>query len=95
MCVSLTGGKGTTIDWATALMTTSDDPDRSRVYKGRRSSPSPQGRCTASAAQRMVRRDILYVRFVVNHLLLLSAGVFVYFRSVFVLFSIYYSIYRL
>lgn len=52
--VSSLGGKGTITVWATALTTTFDDPDRFRGCKGRKSSPSPRGRCTACAAQRMV-----------------------------------------
>ena len=94
MCLSSEGGKGTTIDWATALMTTFDDPDRFRGYKGKRSSPSPQGHCTASAAQRMVGRAILCMSFVVNHLLLHPTDVFVYFGSVYCSLchlSIYYQ----
>lgn len=66
MFVSFTGGKGTTIDWATAQMTTFDDPGKSRGYKGKRSSPSPQGLCTASAVLRMVRRTIFCIFFAIS-----------------------------
>lgn len=52
--VSFQGAKEITIAWATAQMTMFDDPDRSKVFKGRRSSQLPQGHCTVCAARRTV-----------------------------------------
>lgn len=48
------GEKGTITAWATAPTTTFDDRAKFRGCRGRRSSPSPQARCTVCAAPRMV-----------------------------------------
>lgn len=56
MCCPLPppGEKGTITAWATAPTTTFDDRAKFRGCRGRRSSPSPQARCTVCAAPRMV-----------------------------------------